>query len=201
MSGVSLSERGGVDETWGVTASGRTYGGGGGYGNCGLCYERAVQSRITLCCRKVFCLEHIADVSPSLLSDPCLYPIASSFLPSFVSAMCLLPFTDPPIPYNLVAPLLILPTMPRLQIILHIHISPLHVRISTLPTLSTLTCHAQRWGTNLTKLGLLHLPAQKLWQLRRSRRSEEPVPVRACADEAAWCTWRCGARGGRGVPP
>jgi hypothetical protein len=71
MSGLSLSETGRIlDETWGVTASGRAYGGGRGYGNCGLCYERAVQPRITLCCRKVFCLEHIADVSPDSSRPP-----------------------------------------------------------------------------------------------------------------------------------
>jgi hypothetical protein len=44
------SERDGriLDETWGVTASGRAYGRGGEYRSCGLRHERAVRPRITL---------------------------------------------------------------------------------------------------------------------------------------------------------
>jgi hypothetical protein len=81
MSGLSLSETGRIlDETWGVTASGRAYGGGGVYGNCGLCYERAIQPWIKLCCRKVFCSEHLADVSFLPCQNP--KPSPSSWSPS-----------------------------------------------------------------------------------------------------------------------
>ena len=108
----------------------------------GLCYEREFQPRITVCCRKVFCLEHVTDVSSSPFQK-----LNSSRL-QFVSVIDFLhpSFTDPPITLSffllLVAPLpLVFPTMSLLQIDLHIHISPLNI---CLATLSSIADHRQR---------------------------------------------------------